>query len=237
MPRRRRRSPTPASPPDPTGRWQPAPGLLALALVVAAGAPLAWLWAPTPGEEQEPDGPVAQATSRPADRTRPTPGASPSSGVEASAQVAALPVRAAAYTPASPAARPRDPDGDPTPDLRDYLNPGEAPPMAEVIARLQAAGVTGGLAAFQPPGTRPPLVGLAVPDDYVLPEGYVRHHQATDDGRRIEPILMYSPDYQWFDAAGRPIALPTNRVVPLEHAPPGLPLRHIVLPAPAEPGR
>jgi hypothetical protein len=108
--------------------------------------------------------------------------------------------------------------------------------MAEVIARLQAAGVTSGLGAFQPPGTRPPLVGLAVPDDYVLPEGYVRHHQATDDGQRIEPILMYSPDHQWYDAAGRPVTLPPDRVVPQELAPPGLPIRKIVVPA-GEPGK
>jgi hypothetical protein len=139
--------------------------------------------------------------------------------------------------PAAPASSRRDPDGDPTPDLADYLNPGETPTMAEVIDRLHAAGVTTGLGAFQPPGTRPPLVGLAVPEDYVLPEGYVRHYQATDDGRRIEPVLMYSPDYQWYDAAGRPVTLPPNRVVPQELAPPGLPVRHIVVPPPAEPGK
>ena len=49
-------------------------------------------------------------------------------------------------------------------------------------------------------------VGLAVPEDFVLPEGYVRHHQATDDGQAIEPILMYSPDYEFLDAAGNPVA-------------------------------
>ena len=69
--------------------------------------------------------------------------------------------------------------------------------MAEVIDRLHQAGVYGGLGAFSPPGTRPPLVGLAVPEDFVLPEGYVRHYQATDDGQRIEPILMFSPDHQF----------------------------------------
>ena len=31
--------------------------------------------------------------------------------------------------------------------------------------------------------TRTPLVGLAVPPDFPLPEGYVRHHQVTDDGQ------------------------------------------------------
>jgi hypothetical protein len=65
--------------------------------------------------------------------------------------------------------------------------------MAEVITRLNEAGVSTGLGAFSPPGTRPPLIGLAVPEDYALPPGYVRHHQATDDGQRIEAILMFAP--------------------------------------------
>jgi hypothetical protein len=107
--------------------------------------------------------------------------------------------------------------------------------MAEVIERLHAAGASGGVGAFPPPGTRPPLVGLAVPDDYALPPGYVRHYQATDDGQRIEPILMYSPDQPPVDATGRPIAVPSDRVVPPELAPPGLPLRRVVVPVAAEP--
>ena len=131
----------------------------------------------------------------------------------------------------------RDPNGDQTPDLSDFVNPGEKPTMAEVIDRLHQAGVQTGLGAFNPPGTRPPLVGLAVPDDFVLPEGYVRHYQATDDGQRIEPILMFSPDHPFFDAAHRPIAIPKDRVVPPELAPPGMPIRRIVVPAPTELGR
>jgi len=134
-------------------------------------------------------------------------------------------------------ARSRDPNGDLTPDLSDYINNGEKPTMGEVIDRLHQAGVHAGLGAFSPPGTRPPLVGLAVPEDFALPEGYVRHYQATDDGQRIEPILMYAPDRQFFDAAHQPIAIPENRVVPPELAPPGLPIRRVVIPAPVEPGR
>jgi hypothetical protein len=150
----------------------------------------------------------------------------------ASASAPTLPVAA------TPTRRPtRDPDGDQTPDLSDYINPGERPTMAEVINRLHQAGVHTGLGAFSPPGTRPPLVGLAVPEDFELPEGYVRHYQATDDGQRIEPILMFSPDHQFLDAAQRPIAIPQDRVVPPELAPPGLPIRRIVIPAPVEPGR
>jgi hypothetical protein len=153
----------------------------------------------------------------------------------------AVPVRTAATepapTPAPDVSRTRDPKGDPTPDLADFVNAGEKPTMAEVITRLHQAGVYSGLGAFSPPGTRPPLIGLAVPENFDLPAGYVRHHQATDDGQRIEAILMYSPDHPWYDAAGRPIALPPDRVVPPELAPPGLPIRRIVVPAPLEPGK
>jgi len=109
--------------------------------------------------------------------------------------------------------------------------------MAEVIQRLHAAGVHTGLGAFQPPGTRPPLVGLAVPEDFALPDGYVRHHQATDDGQRIEAILMFAPDRQFVDAQGRVITVPPDRVVPPEWAPPGLPLRRIVVPPPLDSSR
>ena len=130
--------------------------------------------------------------------------------------------------------RHRDPDGDQTPDIADYINAGEKPTMNEVIARLHAAGVHTGLGAFQPPGTRPPLIGLAVPEDFALPPGYVRHYQATDDGQRIEPILMFAPDWQAQAPDGRPVAMPADRVVPPELAPPGLPIRRIVVPAPTE---
>jgi len=126
----------------------------------------------------------------------------------------------------------RPPGTDQTPDITDYINDGEKPTMKEVIDRLHAAGVHTGLGAFNPPGTKPPLVGLAVPEDFVLPPGYVRHYQATDDGQRIEPILMFAPGFQPTAADGRPIAVPDDRVVPPELAPPGLPIRRIVIPAP-----
>jgi hypothetical protein len=125
-----------------------------------------------------------------------------------------------------------------TPDISVFVNKGERPTMAEVIERLHQAGERGGLGAFNPPGTRPPLIGLAVPEDFPLPEGYVRHHQATDDGQRIEAILMFAPGFQLVDAMQRPIAMPADRVVPPELAPPGLPLRRIEIPAPLpEPGK
>ena len=128
-------------------------------------------------------------------------------------------------------------DADPTPDLRSYVARGENPSMAQVIERLHERGIHSGLGAFSPPGTSPPLVGLAVPEDFVLPKGYVRHHQATDDGQRIEAILMFAPDFQLLDAAGNPVAMPVNRVVPPELAPQGLPLRRIVIPAQSDAAR
>lgn len=125
----------------------------------------------------------------------------------------------------------RDPD-----DLANYVSPGDrAPTMGEVIEKLHDAGIHTGLGAFNPPGTSPPLIGLAVPEDFPLPEGYVRHYQATDDGQRIEPILMFSPDFDFRDASGRPIAMPDNLVVPPHLAPPGLPLRPIEIPPPSDP--
>lgn len=121
-------------------------------------------------------------------------------------------------------------------DLANFYVPGQpAPTGKEVIEELNKAGIHTGIGAFPPPGTSPPLIGLAVPDDYVLPKGYVRHFQATDDGQRIEPILMYSPDFEFFDSAGRRIEVPPDRVVPPEMAPPGLPLRPIQIPPPIDP--
>ena len=125
--------------------------------------------------------------------------------------------------------------GDPN-DLANYAVPGQpAPTMGEVIAGLHKVGIRSGLGAFNPPGTSPPLVGLAVPEDYPLPEGYVRHFQATDDGQAIEPILMYSPDYEFLDAAGQAIEIPTDRVVRVAQAPAGLPIRQVRIPPPQDP--
>jgi hypothetical protein len=116
---------------------------------------------------------------------------------------------------------------------------GEAPPPRELSAKdaipaLRAAGETGGIAAFPLPGTKPTKVGIIVPDDFELPEGYVRHYQTTDDGEQLPPILMVHPDYALVDAAGKPVAMPEDRVVPAELAPPGLPVRMLELPAPAK---
>ncbi len=205
--------------------WRPSWGYLALALMLVAGG-IAYL-------VMSPSSPTEQT-----DRSAST--AAPSASTSQVAQ--AWPIQAHVPVPEAPAlqrdTRPtREGDNDPTPDLSNYVARGEKPTMNEVIDRLHQAGIRTGLGAFNPPGTRPPLVGLAVPEDFVLPPGYVRHHQATDDGQRIEAILMFAPDHQFLDAANKPIEIPKDRVVPPELAPPGLPIRRIVIPAPIDPGR
>jgi hypothetical protein len=235
----RRSGPSPTELPDTTPTWRPSLGYLALALVIAASGPVYWLMSSASPTRVDDD--TAKPSPLPAASARTDLAAKAPVVVAAAVPVAATPVRTAAAvpapTPAPEVSRTRDPYGDLTPDLSDYVNAGERPTMAEVISRLHAAGVYSGLGAFSPPGTRPPLVGLAVPEDFVLPEGYVRHYQATDDGQRIESILMFSPEFQWYDAAGRPLQLPPDRVVPPELAPAGLPIRRIVIPAPVEPGK
>ncbi|WP_313915161.1 hypothetical protein [Tahibacter sp.] len=137
-----------------------------------------------------------------------------------------------ASMPAMPIARNPDdlPSGDPD-DIATYVSPTDpAPTMTEVIQALHDMGDHTGMGAFNPPGTSPPLRGLAVPDDFMLPQGYVRHHQVTDEGEPLEPILMFSPDGAFVDASGRQISIPEDRVVPPEMAPPGFPIREITIP-------
>jgi hypothetical protein len=197
--------------------WRPAPGYLAIALVlVVAGLVFLWLSPSSPPEQGD-------------EGSKPAPLLASASAIVA-ARVTAVPIVAQAASVPRPAA-----DADPTRDLSSYVMRGEKPTMPEVIDRLHQAGIHSGLGAFSPPGTRPPMIGLAVPEDFVLPDGYVRHYQATDDGQRIEAILMFAPDRQFFDAAKRPIPIPANHVVPPEYAPPGLPIRRIVLPKPIDP--
>ncbi|MBL0730902.1 hypothetical protein [Piscinibacter sp. HJYY11] len=210
-----------------SGAFGPSFGYLVAAVLVAGGVAY-WLTAPSQEEAVALDPAAAAwiATHHPATESTHVASA-PVKGV---AQSASLPTR--------PLVRVRGADEDPSPDLTDYLNPGEKPTMNEVIDRLRRAGVTTGVAAFNPPGTKPVLVGLAVPEDFALPPGYVRHHQTTDDGQAVEPILMYAPDHPRFvDASRQPIGSARDRVVPPEQAPPGLPLRRVVVPAPVEPDK
>jgi hypothetical protein len=100
----------------------------------------------------------------------------------------------------------------------------------DAIPALIAAGETGGITVFPLPGTKPIKRGLLVPDDFELPEGYVRHYQATDDGERVPAILMFHPDYDFVDDRGEPVTVPEDRVVPPELAPRGLPIEMLEVP-------
>ena len=183
--------------------WRPSTGLLVAAVVIVTVAVSYWVMSP-----DTPEVPLPETTARLA------PNAWERLASASATQPATEhPTSPAVTTNPAPAATPID-GVDPTPDLSSYVNRGEKPTMQEVITRLQQNNVTSGLAAFSPPGTRPPKIGLAVPEDFVLPPGYVRHHQATDDGQRIEAILMFAPDYQPLDANNQPIQMPADRVVP-----------------------
>ena len=236
-----RLDPSPAPAPAAGGEraWGPSPWFLVIAAGLVAGGLVAW-WSSTstplpPGPLADVPAAVPRASDPPvADRASPARVAARTGDAPAAPSPAPVAAPAAAASAAPRIWRQRDPRGDQTPDLADYVNEGERPTMAEVIERLHAAGVHTGLGAFNPPGTRPPRVGLAVPEGFPLPEGYVRHYQATDDGQRIEAILMFAPDHAPVDTDGRPVAVPADRVVPPELAPPGLPIRRIVVPAPVD---
>jgi len=111
--------------------------------------------------------------------------------------------------------------------------PAEAAPPTPAVTPDAAAATAAaddggeertGIALFPPPGTDPLKPGILVPEDYPLPEGYVRHYQATDTGQRVPAILMFHPDYEFFDAQGHRIEVPEDRIVPRELAPPGMPV-------------
>ncbi len=227
------------SPTDPGGdgvRITPVPtafgpGTMALLLLVllAVGATVGYLLTrtvPTPPNSGAP------ARGQDSDATADTPATTGSNTREVNAlNPPSLPPRHPAWTPPR-AADMRSGDDN---DLATYVSPDDPEPtMAEVIEALRESGEHGGLAAFNPPGTSPPMIGLAVPEDFDLPEGYVRHHQVTDEGEPIEAILMFSPDFVFRDADGQPIPIPEDRIVPAELAPTGLPIRPITLPPPPE---
>jgi len=107
---------------------------------------------------------------------------------------------------------------------------------ADYIQQLREMGVTDGIAAFPPPGTDPPKAGVVVPDDYELPEGYERYYQYTDDGRPLDPILRFSPEYEILDTQGNPILIPDDRIVPPELVPEDLPVELLDPESPREPG-
>lgn len=132
--------------------------------------------------------------------------------------------------PAPTAANEPADDAEPSAQEREWLEAW----VDDAIAALRASGETEGIAAFPPPGTNPVKTGLVVPDDFELPPGYVRHYQTTDDGQRLDPILMYSPDAPPATADGEPIELTDDGIVPPDMAPPGLPVRMLEVPTAAK---
>jgi len=185
--------------------------LLVLALLIAAAAGvLALRLALHSDAPPEPDVVLAAAPGAPAQAPGPT--AAPRRTLHAVRRVSAP----------APAPLPSDSEAPPPaePELPQFPDePGDGP---------------SGIAVFPPLGTDPPKRGILVPEDFELPEGYVRHHQATDDGESLPAILMFHPDYEWLDENGVAIALPEDLVVPPELAPPGLPITFLEVP-PSEP--
>jgi len=204
----------------------PILAVMALALIGAAIGYFAW-WSPLSQQAARP--PAAGAPAAPAAEVR-EPRVE-TTRVEPKMTPAPLP----AGQPATPQSSPADWRTGDANDIATYVSPTDPEPTAaELIKALRDSGDHGGIAAFNPPGTSPPLRGLAVPEDFELPQGYVRHHQVTDAGEPLEAILMYSPDFVLLDAAGNAIPIPEDRVVPPEMAPPGLPIRQIEIPPPPQ---
>jgi hypothetical protein len=102
--------------------------------------------------------------------------------------------------------------------------PVEPPSREDAPFSMGKPGETSGIKLFPAMGTKPTKIGIVVPDDFELPEGYVRHFQAGEDGELLPAILLFHPDFEWVDDAGEPIPLPPDRVVPPELAPPGMPI-------------
>ena len=148
----------------------------------------------------------------------------PSSGVDRPA------ARRLRESDASQRAAPQLPPAD---ARRTAADDGPAVPAADAADAAPADGEgeePSGIALFPPPGTDPIKPGIVVPEDFELPPGYVRHYQTTDNGKQLPAILMFHPDYQPVDESGAAIALPEDRVVPPEMAPPGLAHRMLDVP-------
>jgi hypothetical protein len=152
------------------------------------------------------------------------------SGPEPAPEAPARPPRRAHPVPTRvPGAAPApEPDVAPSADA-----PGEAETPEEGEAPFI---VPSGIGLFPPPGTDPVKVGIIVPENFELPEGYLRHYQVTDDGQDLPPILMFHPDYDWVDETGNHVDVSQDRVVPPELAPEGMPIEYLEPPAePSEP--
>lgn len=145
------------------------------------------------------------------------PAASPGARAVTPRRVAAEPVKDVAGLGASP--KP-EPERSPTRELD----------AGDAILALREEGIHTGIAAFGLPGTSPPKSGIIVPEDFDLPEGYVRHYQSTDDGQQLPAILMFHPDYEFLNDRGEVVPVPDDRVVTPDMAPPGLPVQMLEVP-------
>jgi hypothetical protein len=183
--------------------------LLVLALLVAGAAGLLALrLLLREGAPSEPDAAVAAAPAVALEA--PVPAATPRR---------VHPVRRASAPPAPPPAA-------------SVAAPAPTPPELPAFSDEPGTGPSG-IGLFPPLGTDPPKSGLLVPEDFELPEGYVRHYQASDDGQSLPAILMFHPDYEWLDENGVAMPLPPDLIVPPELAPPGMPIERFEPPEPA----
>ncbi|MCY1077750.1 hypothetical protein [Archangium lansingense] len=141
----------------------------------------------------------------------------------------AEPVKLAQSAPA-PSPAPSRPAPKAAPPGNIPAQPSEPSPEQEPMEQEAApAGPAEGINLYRP-GTSPLKQGIIVPEDFELPPGYVRHYQTTDSGERVKAILMFHPDYKPVDSKGTPVELPSNRVVPPELAPAGMPIEVLELP-------
>jgi hypothetical protein len=147
------------------------------------------------------------------------PGPLPEPLLPTAQRPAPAPTGRAAPAPAARAAGPAQPEAQlPAPEPA----PEEALPMP--------SDTPTGIALFNPPGTKPIKRGLVVPEGFELPPGYVRHYQTLDDGRQLPAVLTFHPDAQPKDAAGNPVEVGPDRLVPPELAPPGMPVEVLEVP-------
>ena len=194
---------------------------IALPIVATLAAVAIIRWSPSTEAGTVPRRPapadVAASAAKPP--SGPQPGPSPS---RAAARV--VPRRVATGAPV-PAPAPAGLGASPVPQRQPPRREIDA---ADVIVALREEGEQGGIAAFGIPGTHPPKSGILVPEEYALPEGYVRHYQSTDDGEQLPAILMFHPDYEFVNEQGAVVKLPEDGVVPPEMAPPGLAVDHVL---------
>jgi hypothetical protein len=194
-------------------------------LVVAGGAVVIWLVLrpvapspPSPGipESRSAAAPAAEIQSPAARATSATGGDGPSEAVTGGPETRRVTGRRleafARRRARQILPRTRGPEGKPEAQA------------ADAIEALRAAGITDGIAAFNPPGTDPPKAGVIVPEGVDLPEGYLRHYQTTDEGEALPPILLFHPDYDFYDDTGTRVDIPADGVVPPELVPPGIPI-------------